>query len=259
MRLGIVFLLISLILGGYAAWQTKEKLNNEEQKFTECFLRTNKFIAKGETITAGTKKGIYTRECFTKAARMDQIAVADTPADKEWLEERSAVVNIEEGVLLLKQFFVPADSIAFDLDQIQKGKRAITISVTELSSVGQFIDPGSRVDILGVFETIRKVPYGKEGEEYDVTESKVATILQSVEVIAAGRVTSEGGTRQLREQGGGYRTVTLQVTPEDAELLVMAKAQSAVGLVLTLRRKDETNPVPIVSRDFEALIRATAE
>lgn len=256
MRLGIIFLLISLILGGYAAWETKNRLSVEEQRFTECFLRTNAFIGKGEILDGDARKGLYTRECFSRSSKMDQIAVADTPADREWVESRAAVVDIEQGVLLLKQFFVPPDSMAFDLDQIEKGKRAITIGVTELSSVGQFIDPGSRVDILGVFETMTSIPIGNEGEEIDIPQSRVKTILQSVNVIAAGRVTSDGASRQLREQGGGYRTVTLEVTPEEAELLVMAKAQSSVGLVLTLRRKDEANPVPIKSVDFDALINS---
>ena len=254
MRLGIIFLLISLILGGYAAWETKNKLSAEEQRFTECFLRTNTFIGKGEILDGDSRKGLYTRECFSRSSRMDQIAVADTPADREWVESRAAVVDIEQGVLLLKQFFVPPDSMAFDLDQIEKGKRAITIGVTELSSVGQFIDPGSRVDILGVFETLTSMPIGTQGEEIDIPQSRVKTILQSVKVIAAGRVTSDGASRQLREQGGGYRTVTLEVTPEEAELLVMAKSQSSVGLVLTHRRKDEANPVPIQSVDFAAVI-----
>ncbi len=114
------------------------------------------------------------------------------------------------------------------------GKRAVTIGVDILSGVGGLVKPGDHVDILGVFA----VPGG--GDKSVLT----MTLLQRVEVLAVGTQLSE---REDEEEGGGHAAnpaanVTLALTPQDAQLILFARAAQA-QLQLTLRPPADTTAV----------------
>jgi len=252
MRLGIILLLFSLLIGGIAAYQTKTKLDSVDQKRSACFLKLQSDLAVGETLGAERSRGAFTRECFTPNARLAEIAIMDTTADRQWVAGRTAAVDIPRGVLLLRQFFDRPGGSNFDMTQIPKDRRAITIGVNESSSVGQFIRPGSFVDVIGVFEVIKDIDI--EGEIISLPELAAKTIIQDVEILAAGRVTSEGGTQGLYDRGLSYRSVTLNVTPEQAELLVFANTKAQGGLILSLRRHDDRGQVKIDNIDFNEVI-----
>ena len=78
------------------------------------------------------------------------------------------------------------------------------------------------------------------------------TLLQNVLVLATGQSTSK--TR--RQQGalpGGYSTVTLEVTPREAEMLAFAE-QIKGRLVLTLRNRNDTyTEKELPNVDFEKI------
>jgi pilus assembly protein CpaB len=107
---------------------------------------------------------------------------------------------------------------------LNKG-RAVSIRVTPESSVHHWVEPGDRVDIIGIFRDPR-------------TRDMVATtMLQNVIVLATGRIGGATNRRLLSESERAYTTVTLQVLPEAAEMLVLA--QDLGNLHLTLRSPDD--------------------
>ena len=252
MRLGIILLLFSLLIGGIAAYQTKTKLDSVDQQRSACFLKLQSDLAVGETLGAERSRGAFTRECFTPNARLAEIAVMDTVADRQWVAGRTAAVDIPRGVLLLRQFFDRPGGSNFDMTEIPKDRRAITIGVNESSSVGQFIRPGSFVDVIGVFEVMKEMKI--DGDVFPMPEVSAKTIIQDVEILAAGRVTSEGGAQGLYDRGLSYRSVTLNVTPEQAELLVFANTKAQGGLILSLRRHDDRGQVEIDSLNFNDVV-----
>lgn len=99
---------------------------------------------------------------------------------------------------------------------IPTGLRAMTVSVDEESGVGYMIKPGDNVDILLTFET------AENQRLYTAT----ATILQSVRVIGVGTNFKAGAS------GGDYNSVTLALTPEEAELLTFSKDKGRINLAL---------------------------
>jgi pilus assembly protein CpaB len=129
------------------------------------------------------------------------------------------------------------------------GMRAFSIQVTEESGVGGLILPGDLVDVIGILE----------GDTVGV--DKAVTIVQNVEVLAVAQEAQEplpaarptgtptpsatSGTLGERpkdaEPNPGARTVTLAVTPEQAQLLALVQAKGA--LVLTLRSFGDRAPV----------------
>lgn len=108
---------------------------------------------------------------------------------------------------------------------VQVKGRAVSIRVTPESSVHNWIEPGDRVDIIGIFRDPK------------TRDSVASTMLQNVIVIATGRVGGRTNRRLLSEADRSYNTVTLHVLPEAAEMLVLG--QELGNLHLTLRSPDD--------------------
>ena len=104
---------------------------------------------------------------------------------------------------------------------VPQGHRAVTVAVNEVAGVAGFITPGSRVDI--VLTTPR--PGGGDKED---NISKI--ILQNVPVLASGQ-----GTEQKEGKPVIVPTVTLDLTPEDAEKLIVGVGSKKGALQLLLR------------------------
>lgn len=110
--------------------------------------------------------------------------------------------------------------------------RAISIAVDATSSVTGLVKPGDIVDIIGTF----KFPEMKSDKGLDTI---TLTLLQGVVVLATGTE-----LKNVRSAEGGkksYSTVTLQLTPDEAEMIVFASQKGR--LTLSLRNPDETKIV----------------
>lgn len=131
---------------------------------------------------------------------------------------------------------------------IKRGMRAVSVNCTGAASVSGMVRPNDRVDVIGTFDFDSSA-----GKKNFVT----CTILQNVLVLATGDITAKNGRSSL---GGrhGYSTVTLEVTPREAEMLAFTE-QIKGRLVLSLRNRGDTSfekELPKV--DFEK-IRSTIE
>src|SRR5690606_7498077 len=106
--------------------------------------------------------------------------------------------------------------------RILRRTRAVTVNVTERSSVGGFIQPNDHVDVLATFRD--------PGSQEMVT----VTLLHNDVVLATGRASDRDSS-----WGRGYSEVSLLVLPEEAELLVLA--QELGNITLVLRHPDEVD------------------
>jgi len=107
---------------------------------------------------------------------------------------------------------------------ITEGMRAMSVKVDGVTGVSGFITPNSRVDVL--------VAGKPEGDANDEERSKV--ILQNVRVLATGK-----SIEQQDEKPVEVPTVTLLVSPEEAEKLTLATRQEPVRLALRNFRDEE--------------------
>ncbi len=128
-------------------------------------------------------------------------------------------------------------------DVIIKGKRAITIGVDELSSVAGMVSQGDHVDILGTF-ALGKTPEGPA--EF------TAVLLQDVTVIGRGLEPGMAEPLSFGPASGrrGYSSLTLLVSPEEAELIVFAQAHSAITLSLRHPDDREIKELPVIDFDY---------
>src|SRR6266540_5273608 len=104
---------------------------------------------------------------------------------------------------------------------IPEGYRAMTVKVDDVVGVSGFIMPGSFVDVVAIV-----VPLAQAG----ATNGPISKIvLQNIKVLASGaKIDSPEDQRQPSQ----VKAVTLQVTPEQVEKLVLASNGSRLQLVM---------------------------
>jgi len=107
---------------------------------------------------------------------------------------------------------------------ITEGMRAMSVKVDSVTGVSGFITPNSRVDVL-----VAGKPEGRGNEE-----ERNKLILQNVRVLATGK-----SVEQHDEKPVEVPTVTLLVSPEEAEKLTLATRQEPVRLALRNFRDEE--------------------
>lgn len=103
---------------------------------------------------------------------------------------------------------------------IPPGMRAISLKITDASAVGGFLNPGNFVDVLVTIDSANK---DKKAERM------TRTVLNAVKLLAVNA--SMGGNEQADTR---YKvpSVTLALTPKDAELAAHSLAQGRVTLTL---------------------------
>ncbi len=100
--------------------------------------------------------------------------------------------------------------------KIPDGMRAVAIQTNEVNNVSGFLFPGCRVDALVTF----RPENGKE--------ALTATVLQNVEVLSTGEKLEPDPSGKPQN----VKQVTVLLTPDDAEKLVLAANQGTVQFVL---------------------------
>jgi pilus assembly protein CpaB len=94
--------------------------------------------------------------------------------------------------------------------------RAMSVKIDEVTGVSGFVLPGDRVDVVVTVDNVN-------GSNVAVTK----TVLQNIEVLAAGTKTEEKNNHNITVQ-----TATLLVDPEGAEKLALGVHQGKVHLSL---------------------------
>src|SRR6266545_5599862 len=105
---------------------------------------------------------------------------------------------------------------------IPEGYRAMTVKVDDVVGVSGFIMPGSFVDVVAII-----VPVVQQAGAANGPISKI--VLQNIKVLASGpKIDSPENQREP----SSVKAVTLQVTPEQAEKLVLAANEGKLQLVM---------------------------
>lgn len=152
---------------------------------------------------------------------------------------------------------------------VEKGLRAVTIPVTEITGLAGMLRPNHRVDVLltfdtGIFKTetqakdtgpvmgpetlddLKKSFLSQVSAQFK-NEGRLNTVvlLENVVVLATGNDYPEGGVLPLQQQGAGaeaYGSVTLLVTPRQSAVLAYVQEQGKLTLVLRNGQDAEVAP-----------------
>ncbi len=117
--------------------------------------------------------------------------------------------------VMARDLAIPGSGIGLSV-KIPPGMRATSVRSNEVVGVAGFLYPGSHVDVLGTFT----VP----GNPTPITQ----TLLQNVEVLTAGTQIEPDPTGKPQ----AVNVVTLLLSPEDSQKLLIASTQSTLQFVL---------------------------
>lgn len=122
--------------------------------------------------------------------------------------------------------------------RIPPGMRALPIHVDEQSTIAKMVNIGSRVDIALTVQ----------GSHPDIGELATKTLLHNVEVIA---VENGSGNNNRRTGQSGPATITVAVTPADANMLINAEGTGTLNLTLCGIAEGEAQPVSVGHPDHK--------
>ena len=118
---------------------------------------------------------------------------------------------------------------------VKKGMRAVSINASGAAAVSGMVNPNDHVDVIGCFT------FPDESGRQEQTKLVTCTILQNVLVLATGKITAKmAGRSSDNSPQGSYSTVTLEVTPREAEMLAFAE-QMRGRLTLSLRNRNDVS------------------
>ena len=144
---------------------------------------------------------------------------------------------------LLRGEQIPSDRLVSQGDntvdafsyKIPKGMRTVTISVNSTTSVAGLLRVGDHVDIM--------ISYSKQDEATNTSQNVTKYMADNIEIAALDKVITKS---DIKDQNGNtvttsFTTVTMFVTPEQAEALAWGESNGSI--ILTLRAPgDDANP-----------------
>jgi pilus assembly protein CpaB len=224
-------LVLAIVLGLLAAKITRDVL---AQRSAPQVVKTDlaQIVVAKHTITPGQE------------IRADDITVGEVPAKRipegafkntTDLIGRVAQIQFGKDQVLVESLLAPKGSGNGLAALVPDGMRAMTLQVDEFSGVAGMLVPGSHVDVIAAMQ-------GANGEPV------ARTIVQNVKVQAVGQkltIAPPPAANEKKENANEpapepTRSVTLLVTPEQAEGLELACTTGRPRLVLRGGRDDNT-------------------
>lgn len=138
--------------------------------------------------------------------------------DVQTLSERVVKVAIPRGDAVLERKLAPTGTQGGLSAVIAEGKRAMTVRVNDVIGVAGFALPGNYVDVM-----VNTQQQEKSGKDSQIS----MTVLEQVLVLA---VAQEASRDDLKPKV--VSAVTLELTPQDAEKLDLARSVGTLSLVL---------------------------
>jgi pilus assembly protein CpaB len=196
-------LILAVVLGGIFF---KLLLNFVEKKGTSNIaneIRHPQFVIAKRGVEAGASLG------------PDDLALGDVSTDTvpetvftslDQLVGRVTVVPLLQGQVITTSLLAPRGMGPGLQATIPIGMRAVTLEINEITGVAGYLVPGSRIDVV---QTLKD----------DKTGMPCArTLAQNVKITAIGM------RHNPQDGDGGGRSITLLVTPPQAELLELASS-----------------------------------
>jgi pilus assembly protein CpaB len=226
----LLAILISVVVGAVAVMVAAQWLARQAS------VATTKVVVAARDLEVGTR------------LRADMLQLVDWPAGVALKESFSAPEKVYERVIntqVLRGEPIVAARLAPPGEKgglsavLGQGNRAITVKVNEIVGVAGFALPGNYVDVMV-----------NTSDDANRPVSKI--VLERILVLAVAQEVATGDTKPRV-----VNAVTLEVTPEQAERLDLAR--SVGNLSLVLRNQVDSNPTATAGITKAMLLRTSAE
>ena len=169
------------------------------------------------------------------------------------LDSRVLRTSVLSGEPILESKLAPVGSKGGLSAVVAEGKRAMTVRVNDVIGVAGFALPGNYVDII-----VNTQEEGSKGASKDQTISKI--VLEHILVLA---VAQEVGRDETKPKV--VSAVTVEVTPEQAEKLDLARSVGSLSLMLRnqvdlkMAGTDGATKAKLLNTPPEPIVTAQAE
>lgn len=232
----LVMILVSVVIGLGAVVLASRWMVNQVS------ISTSPIVVAATDIDLGTP---LTPQMLTVANWPRSSLPPGTISDVKQLESRVVRTSIQRGEPILESKLAPVGTKGGLSAVISEGKRAMTVRVNDVIGVAGFALPGNYVDIMVNTENDASKASGK-----DKMISKI--VLEHVLVLAVAQEASRDETKPKV-----VNAVTLEVTPEQAEKLDLAR--SVGSLTLVLRNQMDKSAVNTTGADKDEMLRREGE
>jgi pilus assembly protein CpaB len=218
------FGILALSCAAFAAFLVKQMIQARglEREKTLPVVVTTRAISAGEPLSRDALRVAIYLESNVPAGAVREIE----PLFKDG-KPRIAATGITAGEPLIASRLADAALGTAMAARVQSGYRGVPVKVDNAVARAGLLYPGARVDVVG---TMRNKSY--------IPSSRVA--IQNVRVLSVeARIDVE--TAKPKDEGGGGMggnaeksdtVVTIEVTPEQAELVILAAREGKVDLML---------------------------
>jgi pilus assembly protein CpaB len=216
---GIVMLVVALLAGLAAVLLAARWMQEQSQ------ARGGRIAVASVDIDLGSR-------ISTEMVRMADWPTGSVPAgaftDLKQLSDRVAKSSLTRGEPILENKLAPVGTKGGLSAVVGEGKRAITVRVNDVIGVAGFALPGNFVDIM--------VNTQEEASKPDDKGRNISKIvLEHILVLAVAQQANRDETKPKV-----VNAVTLEVTPEQAEKLDLARSVGSLSLVL----RNQVDPDP---------------
>jgi pilus assembly protein CpaB len=164
-------------------------------------------------------------------------AAAISPARFAQIENARVQVPIQRGEALLAAHIDGLGSRVFSTI-LKKGMRALTLEVDDISSTAGMLRPGDRVDLIYSVKTQDQTPGGGERILFP--------LMSDVSVLATGQAVTKQDAKGAERR---YTNVTLEVSAEDANRILLAKSTGELTAILRSPDDDKHNGGAVLTPD----------
>lgn len=228
MRVFLLLFAALIVAGGtgYYAWMgTRPAPVAPVAQMVEAPKPTEVFVAAGNlpmgTILRADNLG---RMPLPKGSVTAEMVVADETGEA-LLAGGVARQPLPKGMPIARSAVVQPGDRGFLAAVLPQGKRAISIPITEVSGVSGFALPGDRVDVILTYSVTAEFL----NEKRDIHASE--TVARNLRVLALDQRTSQEPDDKLSGQTVAD-TVTLEVSPAEAETITLATTLGTLSLAL---------------------------
>jgi len=203
---------LAVLVAAVAAYALYTYLKGQETKLTEA-VATERIVVAAVEIPMGT------------TINMTQVKTAEWPkASKpqgsfpaaDQVIGRTSTQTFLSGDAITEPKLMPKEGpVGIMTYMIPEGHRAMTVGVDQVAGVAGFLNPNNIVDVVLIAS-----PPGANQQIGKI-------VLQNVPILAIGQIVEQKEGKPVV-----VPTVTVDVTPEDAEKLAIASTQGRLQLVL---------------------------
>jgi pilus assembly protein CpaB len=245
--------IISIIVGILAFMLTRQYIVGKEAVLKkmiasyEARTRQVKVVAAAKDLPRGTSlQSKDLKLVDIPKANMPERSI--TPDEAKAMLRRKTIFEIKANQMILWSDVEGGDPGSRGLaPAVQEKLRAISLNISGAAGVSGMVRPNDRVDVLGTFNLPSKVVPGE-------METVTLTVLQDVTVLATGQqMAKDIVASRSKRASSGYSTITVEVTPREAELLVFAQQMNG-SLALALRNpSDQSYESSLPSINFQKM------